>query len=467
MPKLSFWRILRRSGSGRNAPGPTAGRAQQRRTGALLAAIAVVASVIGQDVHAQLRIEITSGIERPIPLAIVQFEWEGPTGTSVPFDVSGLVQQDLASSGRFEPLAERDMVSRPTQPAQVNFQDWRIVEVDALVIGRIREDSPNRYTVVFQLFDVIRGEQLLGFRLTSSGEDLRATGHRIADMIFEELTGIAGVFGTRIAYVTETRSSPTDRTFRLVVADADGENANVIAESNQPLMSPAWSPDGRRLAYVSFENNQSAIYVQTLRTGTRERVSARRGINGAPVFSPDGRMLALALSQGEGNLDIFTLDLATQVLRRITEHTAIDTEPAWSADGQSLYFTSDRAGSAQIYRVAAEPNNRAQRVTFEGTYNTRARVSPDGETLAIVHRNQGNDRIAVVDPRNGLTTVLSRGSLDESPSFAPNSAMIIYATRDRGQGVLASVSTDGRIHQQIASVAGDVREPVWSPYPRP
>jgi TolB protein len=359
------------------------------------------------------------------------------------------------------------MVSRPTEPTQVNFQDWRIVDVDVLVIGQIREDGPNRYSVVYQLFDVIRGEQLLGFRLTAAREDLRATSHRIADMIYEELTGIPGVFGTRIAYVTETRRSPTDRMFRLIVADADGENANVIAESNQPLMSPAWSPDGRRLAYVSFENNQSAIYVQTLRTGTRDRVSARTGINGAPVFSPDGRMLALALSQGEGNLDIYTLDLATQVLRRITENSAIDTEPAWSADGEYLYFTSDRAGSAQVYRVRALPGNRAERVTFEGTYNTRPRVSPDGDTLAIVHRNQGNDRIAVIDPANGLTTVLSRGSLDESPSFAPNGAMIIYATRDRGQGVLAAVSTDGRIHQQIASVAGDVREPVWSPYPRP
>ena len=417
--------------------------------------------------HAQLRIEITSGIERPVPVAIVPFGWEGPAGSSVPFDVAGLVAQDLGNSGRFDPMSVADMVSQPTQPTQVNFRDWQIVEVDYLVIGSMREDSPDRYSVVYQLFDVVRGEQVLGFRLTSAGQDLRATSHRVADMIYEELTGIQGVFGTRIAYVTEQRRSPEDRTFQLIVADADGENANVIAESNQPLMSPAWSPDGRRIAYVSFENNQSAIYVQTLRTGTRERVSARRGINGAPVFSPDGRRLALALSQGEGNLDIYTLDLATQVLRRITENAAIDTEPAWSEDGEALFFTSDRAGSAQVYRVIAEPGNRAQRVTFEGTYNTRPRVSPDGERLAIVHRNQGNDRIAVVDPGNGLTTVLSRGQLDESPSFAPNGAMVIYATRDQGQGVLAAVSTDGRIHQQIASVAGDVREPVWSPFPRP
>lgn len=418
-------------------------------------------------VEAQLRIEITSGIERPVPMAIVPFGWQGPAGARAPFDVAGLVTQDLANSGRFDPIPTRDMVSRPTEPAQVNFQDWRIVDVDVLLIGTLSEDAPNQYSIGFQLFDVIRGQQLLGFRLTSSGEDLRAASHRIADMVFEQLTGIQGVFGTRIAYVSEQRRSIDDRTFRLIVADADGENAREIAVSTQPLMSPAWSPDGRRLAYVSFENNQSAIYVQTLRTGTRERVSARVGINGAPVFSPDGRMLALALSREEGNLDVYTLDLGTQVLRRITESSAIDTEPTWSRDGRYLYFSSDRTGSPQIYRVLAEPNARAERVTFEGTYNSRPRVSPTDDALVIVHRNQGNDRIALVDPQTRLTTVLSRGSLDESPSFAPNGAIIIYATRDRGQGVLASVSTDGRIHQQIASVDGDVREPVWSPFARP
>jgi TolB protein len=243
----------------------------------------------------------------------------------------------------------------------------------------------------------------------------------------------------------------------------------VIAESRQPLMSPAWSPDGRSIAYVSFEGDQAAIYSQTLSTGTRTRVSARAGVNGAPVYSPDGRMLALALSQGQGNLDIYTLDIATQTLRRITENASIDTDPDWSRDGQSLYFTSDRAGSAQIYRVPAVPNAQAQRISFEGRYNADARVSPDGDRLAIVHRgeNQEQDRIALLNPSNGEVFVLSRGFLDESPSFAPNGALIIYATRDRGQGVLATVSTDGQIHRRLASPAGaDVREPVWSPFPR-
>ena len=229
----------------------------------------------------------------------------------------------------------------------------------------------------------------------------------------------------------------------------------------------AWSPDGRRLAYVSFEDEQSAVYIQTLRTGTRDRVSARAGINGAPVFSPDGRMLALTLSREGGNADVYTLDLTTQVLNRLTRDPAIDTEAIWAPDGNSIYFTSDRAGGPQVYRVEPRPGARAERVTFEGSYNARPRISPEGDQLAVVHRDRGNYRIAVVDPRTGLTQVLSNGSLDESPSFAPNGAVIIYATRENGRGVLSSVSTDGRIQRQIAAVAGDVREPVWSPYARP
>jgi TolB protein len=287
-------------------------------------------------------------------------------------------------------------------------------------------------------------------------------------MVFEELTGIRGVFGTQVAYISEARSGDR-RIYQLIVADADGENRAVIAESAQPLMSPAWSPDGRRLAYVSFEGNQSAIYVQTLRTGTRERVSMRAGHNGAPVFSPDGRRLALTLSLVEGNFDVYTLDLGTQVLRRLTDSPAIDTEPAWSIDGETMYFMSDRSGAPQVYRISADGGSRAPvRVTFEGDYNARPRVSPDGNSLAVLHRNQGNFRIATVDlTRNGLTQVLSNGQLDESPSFAPNGAVLIYATRDRGKGVLATVTSDGRIQQQLESGAGDVREPVWGPFPRP
>jgi TolB protein len=423
----------------------------------------IVCAASSLAAHAQLQIRITEGVERPIPIAIVPFAWEG--SGQAPYNVTGVITADLGNSGRFAPLPERDLVSRPTQPAQVNFTTWRALETDFLLIGRLSPDPTAGYAIVFQLFDIPRGEQLLAFRVTSTLDDLRATAHRIGDMIFEEITGVPGVFSTRIAYISEQRNANA-RTFRLIVADYDGENARVIAESPQPLMSPAWSPDGRRLAYVSFEGNQAAIYVQTLRTGVRDLVSRRAGVNGAPVFSPDGRRLALTLSQ-EGNLDVYTLDIGTQVLRRITESPSIDTEPAWSSDGESLFFTSDRAGGPQIYRVQAVPGQRPERVTFEGEYNTRPRVSPDGRQLAIVHRDRGLDRIAVLDLDTRFLQVLSNGRLDESPSFAPNGAMIIYATRDGGQGVLSAVSTDGRVKQRIAAVAGDVREPLWSPFALP
>lgn len=431
------------------------------------AAFVCVITVLGlMRADAQIVIEVTRGVERPVPMAIVPFGWEGP-GTQAPFDVAALVSSDLGNSGRFAPMAVEDMVARPTQPAEVRFQDWLIVDVDYLVIGDTVANPDGSHTIVFQLFNVLQGEQIVGYRLTtgSTEADLRVAAHRVADMIFEELTGIQGVFGTQIAYVNEQRMG-LERRFQLIVSDSDGANPQVVTRSSEPLMSPAWSPDGRKLAYVSFEDSRASIYVQELRTGIRERVSSREGHNGAPVFSPDGRMLALTLSRDQGNLDIFMLDLATQILTRLTRHSAIDTEAVWAPDGESIYFTSDRAGGPQIYRVEARAGGRIQRITFEGSYNARPRVSPEGDRLAVVHDDRGNHRIALVDTDTGLTQVLSNGSLDESPSFAPNGALIIYATQEGGRGVLASVSTDGRIRQQIASVAGQVREPVWSPFPR-
>jgi len=414
---------------------------------------------------AQLNILITKPAARPVPIAVVPFGWQG-TGPAA-FALAAVVTADLRSTGRFAPLAAADMVSRPTQPSQVNFQSWRLLKTDYLVIGQLTEDSPDRFTAVFQLFDVVRGEQSLGFRLQAGRTDLRATAHKISDMIFEKITGIPGVFSTQIAYVSEERRADNTKRYRLIVSDADGENARVIADSPQPLMSPAWSPDARRLAYVSFEGQQSAVYVQTLRTGTRERVSSRPGVNSAPAFSPDGRLLALTLSHDNGNLDVYTLDLATQQLKQLTTDDAIDTEPSWSPDGRTLYFTSDRAGGPQVYRVGIDGRARAERVSYEGVYNARPRLSPDGKTLAVVYGQNNTYRIGAVDAANGTLRILTSGRLDESPSFAPNGAQIIYATRQNGRGVLASVSTDGLIQTEIASVAGDVREPVWGPFPRP
>ncbi len=444
------------------------GTAQRRRSAWSTAVVAVLALVGGvQCAFAQgaLNIVIERGRFKPVPVAVVPFGWQG-TG-AVPYDVSGVVASDLRNSGRFAPIATTDMVSRPTQSQDINFQDWRVLDVDALVIGQLAPDGPDRYSAVFELFDVRSGQQLLGFRLTAGTDDLRAAGHRIADMIFEKLTGIPGVFSTQVAYVSEERRTDGSKRFRLIVSDADGEHQNVVADSPQPLMSPSWSPDGRRIAYVSFEGDHSNVFVQTLSTGNRQNVSSRAGVNGSPAFSPDGRLLALTLSHDQGNLDIYTLDLATQMLRQVTTDAAIDTESSWSPDGRMLYFNSDRSGGPQVYRTGIAPGSRPERITYEGTYNARPRVSPDGKQLAVVYGQNNQFRIGVIDVASGTLNVLTNGKLDESPSYAPNGAEIIYATRDGNRGVLAAVSTDGRVHREIASVAGDVREPVWGPYPRP
>ncbi len=412
--------------------------------------------------NAELRIEITGGVEQAVPVAVVPFGWQG--GGEIPFDVSGLISNDLARSGRFKPLATRDMLERPTTGPDIDFDDWRILGIEVVIVGQLLRTGADQYTIQFQLFDVFRGKQLLGYRQPASARQLRSASHRVADMIYEELTGIRGIFSTRVAYVTVDGKLPKQR-FRLVVADADGENQRILVESKEPIMSPAWSPDGRKLAYVSFEKKQSEIYVQTVRSGARKRVSSRRGVNGAPAWSPDGRQLALTLSKADGNLDIYTLDLQSQVLTRLTNRGSIDTEAAWSRDGKSIYFTSDRAGQPQIYKVAAQ-GGKATRVSFEGPYNARARMAPSGEKIAIVHNDRGNYRIALVELDRSFTQVLTKGRMDESPSFAPNGETLIYATQEGRKGVLATVTTDGRIHQRITSFEGDVREPAWSPFRR-
>jgi TolB protein len=281
--------------------------------------------------------------------------------------------------------------------------------------------------------------------------------------VYEKILGIRGAFATRIAYVA-VDGQPPAQNYQLVVADADGENQRLILQSRFPLMSPAWSPDGQWLAYVSFESKRSAVYVQLVRTGERRQVSARAGVNGAPAWSPDGKKLALTLGGGSGNPDIYVLDLSSQNLTRVTDDPAIDTEPAWAPDGHSVYFTSDRAGGPQIYRIGVNPGDKPKRITFGGNYNARPRLSPDGTQLAMVTLDNGNYRIAVQDLSSGTVRVLSRGHLDESPSFAPNGATLMYAERDGSRGSLATVSVDGLTGLRLKSEQGEVREPAWGPF---
>lgn len=420
----------------------------------------VLLGVLPSLAAAQLEIEITRGAGKQTPIAVVPFGWQGEG--AAPMDVTEVIAADLERSGRFAPLPADKMLQRPTRGVDVDFDDWSILGIEAVVVGEVIQNGDDRYTVQFQLFDVFGSKQLVGYRMPASAATMRHTAHRVADMIFEQLTGIAGVFATQIAYVTAERNG-RDTLYSLIVSDADGANEHVIVQSPDPIMSPAWSPDARQIAYVSFEGNQSSIFVQTLRTGNRLQVSDAPGINGAPSFSPDGRKMVLTLGGLDGNLDIYVMDLASRETTRLTTNRAIDTEGSWTPDGRQIYFTSDRGGGPQIYRMPAS-GGQPERVTFEGSYNARPRLSPDGTKLAVVHLDQGNYRIAVRDlDREGLL-VLSTGRQDESPSFAPNSDTLIYATRQQGNGVLETVTADGLVRQRLASGEGDVREPVWGPF---
>ena len=422
----------------------------------------LVVALCNAQANAELVIDV-QGVAQPTPVAIVPFGWQGST-PSAPLDVAQVITDDLRRSGRFAPLAERDMLQKPTDGADVDFQDWGFVGVEAVVVGSLVQTDENAYTLEFHLFDVFGRRELVGYRMPASRGTMRGAAHRAADMIYEKLTGIKGVFGTKVAYVSAEEQA-NGLLYSLTVADQDGENEHKIMESTDPIMSPAWSPDSRQLAYVSFEGNKSSIFIQTLRSGNRYQISNRPGINGAPSFSPDGRKLVVTLGGVDGNLDIFVLDITSRQTRQLTTHRAIDTEGTWSPDGRYIYFTSDRSGGPQVYRILANGGT-PERVTFEGSYNARPRLSPDGTRLAMVHNDRGNYRIAVMNLERKDLLVLSTGRQDESPSFAPNSDILIYATRQGRDGVLETVSADGLIRQKMASGRGDVREPVWSPFPR-
>jgi TolB protein len=431
----------------------------------LLALLLLLASaVFARSALAQrLEIDIVDGNAAALPIAIVPFEYLG-SGAQPDTDIAAVVRADLNRSGKFRALGERDIIEKPIRSADVNYATWRLLKQDFLVVGRLLDGNDGGYRVEFELLDVAKQEPMLRLALIGRSGSLRDIAHQVADQIYEKIIGERGAFWTRIAYVTATGLG-RDIQYTLMVADADGYNPQPVVRSREPLLSPAWGPDGRRLAYVSFERGNSSIYIQDIGTGARELVASFRGINGAPSFSPDGTRLALTLSR-TGNPEIYVMDLGSKQLSQLTQHWGIDTEPVWAPDGNSIFFTSDRSGKPQIYEVAAA-GGEARRITFAGDYNARATVCCEGKKLAMA-QGQGNVyRIAVLDRSlggPGQQNLVSVGNLDESPSFAPNGSMLLYAAREGRRGVLYAVSADARVRQRLVLADGDVREPAWSPY---
>ena len=402
--------------------------------------------------RAELMIEITKGIESAVPIAVVPFGGQNQT-------ISTIIKADLTRSGLFKLLANNDMLTMPTQTEQVRFRNWKALGQEYLIIGQVNQ-SQGQYHVQFQLFDVYKSKQLIGQRWSVNATDLRRTAHKISDLIYQKLTGKQGVFSSQIAYITSTRHSQSKTLYQLLVADADGFNPHTIASSYEPLMSPTWSPDNKKIAYVSFENKRSAIYIQTLASGKRQRVSAYKGINGAPAFSPDGSRLALTLSK-DGSADIYVLNLNNRLLLKLTKSYGIETEPTWSPDGKTIVYTANRGGKPQLYQIASTGGT-SKRLTFNGDYNAKAQFSADGKNIVMVHANRGDYRIAIMDIATKTMNVLTSGRYDESPSFSANGGMVLYTSKKGNRSVLSAVSVDGKMQQNFTFNNGQVREPAWS-----
>jgi len=420
--------------------------------------LSVVLAVTALSAHADLTIEITQGMDNPTAIAVVPFAWQGPA--AAPEDIAGVVDGDLARSGQFAPVGRADMLGRPSTEAEVFYRDWRAIDTEYLLIGRVSVAGQMR--IEYELFDVLRQTIVHSGVEVGPANEARMLGHRVADAVYEKLTGIRGAFATRLLYVSVTRVPGGKDYSRLTLSDSDGARPIVLLESREPVLAPAWSPDGKQIAYVSFETSRPAIYRQDLATGQREQLTNFKGLNGAPAWSPDGNTMAMVLSK-DGSPDIYLMDLSTKRLTRITRHYAIDTEPTWMPDGKSLLFTSDRGGRPQIYRYDLRTGT-TERVTFEGTYNARARVAQDGRNVVMVHQQDGRFHIALLDLVTNRVQVLTSTELDESPSIAPNGSMVLYATKYADRGILAAVSVDGGVKFRLPAREGDVREPAWSPY---
>lgn len=416
----------------------------------LFKSLALASLMLASSVHAQLRVEVSGVGSSQLPIAIVAFADEA----LAPQQISSIIKDDLARSGYFRLIEVTGAIS---ETSAVNFGDWKTRGAEALVVGSVQKLSDGRFDVRYKLFDTIKSSTLSGFSLATPASHARLTAHQIADDIYEKLLGIKGAFATRIAYVTKAGNE-----FRLEVADADGDGTQVALRSNEPIISPAWSPDGTKVAYVSFEAKKPVVYVQNLITRERTVIANYKGSNSAPAWSADGNKLAVALSR-DGLTQIYSVNANGTGLQRLTSSSGIDTEPQFSADGQFIYFLSDRSGGPQIYRMSSA-GGEAKRVTFAGSYNITPRISPDGKVLAYISRRDNKFQLYLLDLESGQEQRLSDTVKDESPSFSPNGKYIMYATESGRRGSLAVVSVDGKVKQKLTVQAGDIREPTWGPF---
>ncbi|MDG9924936.1 MULTISPECIES: Tol-Pal system beta propeller repeat protein TolB [unclassified Pseudomonas] len=423
---------------------------------ALLGMALLVGSVQAAD-----PLVVTSGSDRAIPIAVVPFGWQG--GTVLPEDMSTVIGNDLRNSGMYEPIPRQNMISLPTSAAEIIYRDWQALGAQYVMVGSIVPNG-GRLQVQFALFNVATQQQVVAGTVGGTPDQLRDMAHHVADQAFEKLTGIKGAFSTKMLYVTAERFGVNNTRYTLQRSDYDGARGVTLLQSREPILSPRYAPDGRRIAYVSFEQRRPRIFMQHIDTGRREQLTNFEGLNGAPAFSPDGNRLAFVLSK-DGNPEIYVMDLGSRNIQRVTNSGSIETEPFWGKDGQTLYFTSDRAGKPQIYKQSIH-GGAAQRVTFTGNYNANPKLSADEKTLVMIHRQDGftNFKVAAQDLVTSRLRILSETSLDDSPTVAPNGTMLIYATRQQGRGVLMLVSTNGRVRLPIPTAQGDVREPSWSPF---
>ncbi|CAM3534877.1 Tol-Pal system beta propeller repeat protein TolB [Parendozoicomonas haliclonae] len=420
--------------------------------------------LLSLQARAELTIEITRGNDQAVPVAVVPFAWNG--AGVLPEDISGIVGNDLRLSGQFAPVSSEQFLGFPSKKEEVFFGDWRRLGANFLLIGRVNEQAGGQYVTEFELYDVISQKLVHSGKVPGTRNQLRAIAHKISDEVYKEITGVDGVFSTKIVYVVAKRFSVDRTDYKLVYADMDGRNQIAILNSKEPVLAPSWSPDGRKLAYVSFETGRPAIYIHELATGRRERISSFKGLNSAPKWSPDGKKLAMVLSKS-GNPDIYVLDLETRQLSQVTRHFALDNEPDWMPDGKSLVFTSNRGGSAQLYEVELA-SGETKRLSFDGKFNARARVFPDGKKIAYIHKGEGatSYNVAVQELDSGRMRTLSSSPFEDAPDVSPNGRMLIYSAQGGDQGVLGIISADGRVSFRLPSSEGDVREPAWSPYIR-